>query len=110
MTNLENAENLAKRIKAEIVTPGGMAARVTTLGGVERPSVCITLAFDPRVTWEGGILENSKFAKILVHFGADGTGRFAAASCNRVTPIRQVRVKNSEEAFLKLQKWVATHS
>ena len=109
-TNLENAEALAKRIKTEITLPGGVAAYVSTLGGPERPSVCITFAFDPRDTWVNNILENSKYAKVLVHFNADGTGKFSAAGSWQVTTIRQTKVKNIDDAFAKLAKWVSAQT
>jgi hypothetical protein len=76
-----------------------------TLGGPDRPSVSVTFAFDPRETWINGILENSKYAKILVHFNTDGTGKIAACGSWKVTPIRQAKVKNIDDAFVKLQKW-----
>jgi hypothetical protein len=57
----------ADKIKSEIgkLVPVCYVS-ISTLGGVERTSIYMTICFDPKETWINNILENSKYMKISI--------------------------------------------
>ena len=76
--------------------------RVSDLGGGP-PSVALGVSFDARETWKYGIFENSKHAKIMVHF-RDHSINFLTG--NKVEKLRKVRFTSVDDAVAKIQRWI----
>jgi hypothetical protein len=84
--------------------------RASTLGGQERASLMITVAFEPKDTWPNGILENSSYNHF--DFNIDGTincfysylriPREVAKSIK----FRKCRVRNVDEAIMKINVYI----
>lgn len=64
--DVNGAAVLADELRDRIHAPH-VSARVSTLGGAHRPSVMLTIGFDPRETWANGIFENSRYVKLYIH-------------------------------------------
>ena len=101
-TVMEQAQELRESIKARISAPY-VSTNLYTLGGPERPSVGVTISFDPREQWANGILENSKFVKLMVNFSEHTIEHVVG---DKVERFRKTRFKDTNEVVAKLSKWV----
>ena len=101
-TVMEQAQELREAIKARISAPY-VSTNIYTLGGPDRPSVGVTISFDPREQWANGILENSKYNKFMVHFDDHSIVDLSGYGVER---FRKARFKDTNDAVAKLSKWV----
>lgn len=104
-TPLQMAEAIKAGVEAKIKAPY-VSARVSTLGGADRPSIGVTIGFEPRESWTNGILENSRYAKLMVH--VDDKSIVMLSAGTGVTKFRKTRFKTADEAVAKLVKFAST--
>ena len=76
---------------------------VSTLGGDSRPSVGVSLGFDPKASWSNGIFMNSRHAKFMLHWPDRSIEMLTK---NGTDKFRKTRFKTPQEAVNKLEKWV----
>lgn len=104
------AGNWADILKASIKAPY-VNAKVSTLGGPQRPTIMLTISADPRETWVNGILQNSTYANFSIdHTGAlelfSGGRKYLPDGSSRSIKFRKTRVTSAEQAVAKLNAWV----
>jgi hypothetical protein len=74
----------------------------STLGGEARASLFIKVSLDPKETWQGGIVENSRWAL----FGVQGGKLYMiAGSYDRIPKFRKVDAKSVTNIINKLMTW-----
>ncbi len=104
LSPMETAESLKSMIDA--VDAPFVKSYISTLGGKDRPSVMVTISFDPRGTWANGILENSRYTKMS--FNIDGrTGVNDAEYVSGSEKFRKFKFATPADAMTKLRKWLA---
>ncbi len=92
--------------------------RLDTLGGVERAALIVTLSLDPREEWANGILENSRYLKVMIDH--EGTlesismgGCYVAGTYTRAPVLRKTRralvAGCSAKAVSVIQAWAAKY-
>lgn len=70
--------------------------QVSTLGGKENTAIILTISLDKKEKWDYGILENSRYYKIIIDiFGV----MQVCSSSYKIKKIRKKRVKNLNEAI-----------
>lgn len=102
-SHLEYLSYVIKELKEKLV-PYHFAylnAYVSTLGGIHRPTIMITVSFEPKSMWKNGILENSRYAKISV----DHTGKMEMFSGSIRPALRKKTIKNALEIEKTLYLW-----
>ena len=78
-----------------------IAGYVSTLGGVGRPSLMLSVSLQPKEQWKYGIKENSPYAHISV--GHDGIMEMFSGC---ITPkLRKTKIKDTHEVITKLHIW-----
>jgi len=98
-----DADSAVEKLKSGIKAPFVNVYK-STLGGVERTSILITVSLDPRESWVNGILENSRYFKM--HYSYDGILEYISGSVK----FRKTRPKNVEDAIAKINKVIEMQS
>lgn len=101
--DLNSAEELAKKLKTEINVPY-INAKVSTLGGLNRPSVMVAISIEPKENWKNGIFENSKYLRF--HITYDGIIELFTKQYTIPEKFRKSRFKSIDEAFNKINTYV----
>ena len=78
-----------------------MRGHISTLGGVQRLSMQITVSLDEKSTWKNHILENSRYAKLSI----DHTGSMYMISGYGMAKLRKSTVKSIHDSVTKLHMW-----
>lgn len=74
---------------------------VSTLGGMQRPTVLLTVSLQPQLQWKHGILENSPYAKIAI----DYKGGVEVVSSSIQPRLRKIKVVSAIQLTQKLYAW-----
>jgi hypothetical protein len=77
----------------------------STLGGIERTSIMITLSLDPKEEWKNGILQNSRYC--MFHYNVDGSLEQFSRQYN-LPKFRKTRVKSVDDAIAKINAYINT--
>jgi len=80
---------------------------VSTLGGVNRPSILITISFDHMTTWINSILENSRYGKF--HASHDGKLEFFSGY-KFDKKFRKSKFKTPDDILKKIRKWISDNN
>ena len=78
-----------------------MRGHISTLGGVTRLSMQLTVSLDEKTTWKNHILENSRYAKLSI----SNEGMLQVISSDRMIKLRKSKVKSIYNAITKLHMW-----
>ena len=84
----ESGDKLVDRLHNELKFPYVNAYK-STLGGVDRPSIMLTISKDPKEKWANGILQNSNYGNFIIE--PDGTVEHFSGNLPKV---RQKQVKD----------------
>src|ERR1035437_2833216 len=98
-----NSQELAKRLKTEIDAPF-VSAQISTLGGVNRPSVMLAISIEPKENWKNGIFENSKYLRF--HITSDGIIELFTKQYTIPEKFRKTRFTNIDDAITKIKTYV----
>ena len=95
---------MGKHIKAAVVS-----SQVSTLGGVDRASIMLTVSLDPRSQWVNGILHNSRYA--MFRLDRNGTiENFSHGFRRPVKRMRKSRATSLPDAVSKINKYLRSVS
>lgn len=78
-----------------------MTGYVSTIEGMQRMSMMLTVSLDEKSTWKNHILENSRYAKITI----DSKGTMSMISGYGMQKLRKSRIKSTHEVITKLHMW-----
>ena len=78
-----------------------MRGYISTLGGVQRLSMMLTVSLDEKATWKNHILENSRYAKLRINH----EGVLEIISSYGMAKLRKTKVKNIHDSITKLHIW-----
>jgi len=99
--NAEAVQKFNSEIKAPFVH-----TQYSTLGGVERASMIVTISYQEKKDWTNNILQNSPYA--MFHLGYDGVlEQFSRGM--KVEKFRKTRVKDVDEAIDKINGFLRQH-
>lgn len=68
--NTRDADDLIALLHEQVNAPYVNMSK-STLGGDHRPSVMLTVGFDPREEWPNGYLENSRYVKLHIMYDGE---------------------------------------
>ena len=91
-------EKIKQGVKAPVVN-----ATSSPLGGMERPSILITVILQPKDEWANGIVHNAKYVRFHLNF----TGTLEQVASNQVKQrMRKTRVDSVEEAIEDINRFL----
>jgi len=85
-----------------------VSVNISTLGGLERASILISLSLDPKEKWINGIYHNSRY----LQFNLERDGELECFSGSRHSQglkFRKTRVKSVQAAIDKINSYLATY-
>jgi hypothetical protein len=75
--------------------------QLSTLGGIERASILVTLSFDSKETWANDILHNSRYAMFSIHSDM----KIEKFSGYQTPKFRKANYKSNSDFITKLKEW-----
>ena len=97
-----DADSTVEKIKSGIKAPYVNAYK-STLGGVDRTSILITVSLDPKDSWNNGILQNSWYSQF--HYNVDGSLENFSGHY-KIPKMRKTKAKNVDDAIVKINKYI----
>ncbi len=96
-------DSVVEKLQAGIKAPYVKVYK-STLGGIERPTVMITVSMDSKETWAYGIIENSRYFKMS--YQKDGTMEVFTAQYRMNSKFRKTKAKSIDDAIAKINKFI----
>ena len=78
-----------------------LKVNLSTLGGINHASIMITFSLDSRDTWINGIMQNSRYAHVMI----DSDLKIENFS-GSVKPLRRATCKDLQTAINKIVSWI----
>lgn len=95
-------------VKASIKAPY-LSVKLSTLGGVERASVMISLSIDPKESWVNNIKENSRYANFHIQRARNGytAENFSGGIHREAGDFRKTTKNTVAELVKKINEWLS---
>ena len=74
---------------------------LSTLGGINHASIMITFSLDDKATWSNNILQNSRYAHVMI----DSDLKIENFS-GSIKPLRRATCKDLSHAISKIVAWI----
>lgn len=99
---VDNINSWIEKLKQNIKAPY-LQIETSTLGGIERPTIIITLSLDKKEEWKNNIFHNSRYMMLSL----DYNGKLENFSGNMLK-MRKSTVKTVDDAITKINEFIST--
>ena len=101
----QEARDKAARYVRDNISAPYVGASVSTLGGIARASIMISVSLDDKKKWHNGIFQNSRYFQMSL----DRNGELEQFGLSYKLPkkFRKAKVKSLGDAVVKINKYIS---
>lgn len=95
----QDLELLAKELSTTVPL---VSLERSTLGGEANASIHVLIALEPKETWRNGIMHNSQYARIAIHY----YNVEMYTNTSNIKKMRSFQPKDINQVLTKIKKWI----